>query len=33
MGHSKYLILILLVVAFIAAFWMHGRSVFKGLTK
>ena len=33
MGFSKYLMLILLALAFIAALWMFGRTVFKGVTK
>ena len=33
MGFSKYLMLILLALAFIAALWMFGRSVLKGVTK
>ena len=33
MGFSKYSMLILLAVAFIAALWIFGRSVFKGVTR
>ena len=33
MGLSKYSMLILLVLAFVAALWVFGRSVFKGVTK
>ena len=33
MGFSKYLMLILLAVAFIAGLWLFGSSVFKGVTK
>ena len=33
MGFSKYLMMLLLAVAFIAGLWVFGRSVFKGVTK
>lgn len=32
MGFSKYSVLFLLALAFIAALWIYGRSVFKGIT-
>ena len=33
MGFSKYSMLLLLAVAFVAGLWVFGRSVFKGVTK
>lgn len=33
MGFSKYSMLVLLAVAFIAFLWRFGRTVFKGVTK
>ena len=33
MGFSKYSMLILLAVVFIAGLWVFGRPVFKGVTK
>ena len=33
MGLSKYSVMILLTLAFVACVWIYGRSVFKGLTK
>ena len=32
-GFSKYSMLLLLAVAFVAGLWVFGRSVFKGVTK
>ena len=33
MGFSKYSMLVLLAVAFIAFLWRFGRAIFKGITK
>ena len=33
MGFSKYSTLLLLALAFVAALWVFGRSVFQGVTK
>ena len=33
MGFSKYSLLLLLALAFMAALWVFGRSVFTGVTK